>query len=304
MKQKITLSLFVMILSLTVLSGYRNGYASNGMTDGTGAEGSSGSGNLACGGTGCHGTTSVNSVTIELDSAGMAVTSYHPGVVYTVKITATNATGSTLPKFGFQLAAVKAVGSASASATQAGTWGSSLPTNVQFTSAASSGLPIDIIEQSRAITATSGTGANGTVYTESIPWTAPALGTGSVVLFGVINAVNGNNNQDLTDKSQQASPVTVAEAVSSHVGINDLSLSETLKVYPTVTTSAVTVKINASLGTLNYSIYGLDGRKFDTGTIAAGTNNTTIDMNHLSTGIYLISIADQSRTTTYKIVKQ
>ena len=371
MKQKITLFLFVALVSVVILSGYKSGAANNNGTDGTGAEGT-GTG-VGCGNVGCHGSTSANAVTVELDSLGTAVTSYVAGGTYTVKITATNGTGTTLPKFGFQLATVLASSAGTSSAAQAGTWGTTLPANVQNTSASTSSLSIPIIEQTRAITATSGTGANGTVYTEIIPWTAPVAGTGSVAIYGVVNTVNGDGNATQADKYQQATPVTITEATScptvtvsisgtghaltasatgatgyqwylngnmingatsstytattsgaytvvatvsggcsgtssaynfSTVGINDLSLSEVVQVYPRVTASSVNVKINSSVGTLNYNIYGLDGRRFDTGTIAAGTNNTTIDMNHLSTGIYLISIADQSRTTTYKIVKQ
>ena len=370
MKQKITLFVFVGLISV-LLSSYKSGAASNNGTDGTGAEGTSTG--VGCSGGGCHGSTTANTVTLELDSAGSAVTSYHPGVAYTVKITTTNATDSTLPKFGFQVASVLASGAGTTGAVQAGSWGASLPTNVQNTNAAASGLAIDIIEQTRAITATTGTGANGTVYTEVIPWTAPATGSGSVMFYGIINAVNGNGNADGTDKAQQATPITITEAVScspvtvsiagsghtltatavgatsyqwylngtaisgatsstytatvsgsytvqattsggcsgtsaaypfSTVGINDLTLSEAVSIYPSVTESSVNVRINASVGALNYNIYGLDGRKYDAGTIATGNTNATIDMSHLNAGIYIIAMEDQSRTATYKIVKQ
>ena len=370
MKHKLILFIFIAFASI-VLSGYRSGAANNNGTDGTGAEGT-GTG-TGCGGGGCHGSTSSIATTVELDSAGVAVTSYVPGGAYTVKITATNSTGVTLAKFGFQLATVTAATGGSGSATQAGTWGSTLPTYVQNTpgGGSGSGLNIPIIEQTRAISPTTGTGANGTVYSESIPWTAPAAGTGSISIYGVMNAVNNNGNADQTDKWQQATPVTITEAfncpsvsasassttltalpagatsyqwyrngtavggatsstyapvssgsytvqvtspggctgTSSAVsfivtGISEESLSTSLQVYPTVTRGVVNVKANTSMTAMIYTIYGLDGRIYDNGTIASGTGNTAIDMSKLAGGMYIMHIENQNRVATYKLIKE
>jgi Secretion system C-terminal sorting domain len=371
MKQKITLVFAVLFFSL-VLSSYRNGAGGNGY-DCTGAEGAgAGASGAACSGGGCHGSTTSLGVTVELDSAGTAVTSYHPGVAYTVKITGTNSTGSTLPKFGFQLATVTAASAGTSTAAQAGTWGT-VTSPVQNTSTGSSGLNIPIIEQRSAITATSGTGGSGTTYTESISWTAPAAGTGSIMLYGVINAVNGDGNASSADKSQTATPVTITEAVScptvtvtisqsghvltatstgatsyqwylngtvisgatsstytasttgaytcmattaggcsgtssaynfSTAGINELSLSDAIQVYPTLTENSVNVKVNASLGAISYTIYSLDGKVHGAGSIAAGTTAATIDLSTASAGLYIIRMEDQHSAVSFKVVKQ
>jgi|GEM_PF-1977662 len=361
MKQKITLFLFFGLLSF-LLSSYRGGDAAQNGQDCTGATGSSG-----CS---CHGSSTSISTTVELDSAGVPVTSYVPGHAYTIKISATNGTTSTLPKFGFQLTAVQSSSAGTGSAVDAGTWGS-VPTGVQLTTPASSGLPINIVEQSTAITATSGTGANGTVYSESIPWTAPAAGTGSVAIYGIVNAVNGNGSSS-GDKNNAASPVTITEAASCptitvsisgsghtltanatgvtsyqwylngtlisgatsstytattsgsytvvattaagcsgtssaysvSTGIDALSLSDAVKLYPTATENNVHVEINGSVGSLRYYVYGLDGKKYDAGNIAEGTSNATISLGHLGAGIYIIRIEDQSHSANYKVVRQ
>ena len=360
MKQKIVLFVFVGLVSV-LLSSYRSGYAAQAGGDGTGATGSSG-----CS---CHGFSSSIATTVELDSAGVPVTTYIPGMAYTVKIAATNGTTSTLSSFGFQVAVVQSTNAGTSGAVGAGTWGS-MPTNVQLTTAANSGLPMDLVEQSSRIAATSGSGGNGTTYVESIPWTAPASGTGSVVIYGVMNAVNGNGSSS-GDKNNVATPVTITEGANcpassitatghvlkaspsgaisyqwylngtaipgatfisyaattsgaytvavtvnsncistsnafnySNVGINDPSLATALEVYPTLTTGKVNIRINSPVNTLTYNIYGLDGRKYNMGTIAADATNATVDMSTLSTGLYILQLENQTQSATFKIVKE
>ncbi len=199
MKQRIVLLLFATILGSISLSSYRDGYAFNG---------SDGSGATTAAGCTCHNTTNALNTSVELDSAGVPVTSYVPGASYTVKITATNSSATSWPKYGFQLASVKATGSGTGSAQQAGTWGSTLPSNVQ-----NSNLSIPIIEHSTPINATSGTGGSGTTYMQTIPWTAPATGTGSVKLYGIINAVNGDVSTS-GDGYKAATVKTITEVVA------------------------------------------------------------------------------------------
>ena len=228
MKQKIVLFAFLGLIA-ALISGYASGYAQNG-NDGTGATGSSG-----CS---CHSSASTTTTVVELDSAGVPVTSYRGGQSYNVKISATNTSTSSLPKFGFQLATVKLTGAGTGNCVQAGTWGSSLPTNVQNTTTGASGLPIPIIEQSSQITATTGTGGNGTTYVESIPWTAPVAGTGSIKIYGVLNAVN-NNGGSSGDKYKVATAVTITEAVAV-APIASVSIAITSGTNPTCSGSSVT----------------------------------------------------------------
>lgn len=367
MKQRISLFVFFGLISL-VLCSYRPGAAHDGGTDATGSDGNT----AACGGGGCHNSSLSTGLgtTLEFDSAGTPVSAYYPGITYTVKITATNSTGLTLPKFGFQLASVTEASAGTTSTVQAGTWPTSgLPTSVRYTSPAQSGLPTPFIEQSGFLTPASGTGGAGTIYTETISWTAPVAGTGTVKIFGALQAVNATGNQS-GDKSQQATPLTITEAAScpsvslaasgntltaspsggtsytwylngnvvsgaasstytptasgsytvdvastggctgtsgavafTVAGINGPSLSAALQVYPTVTSGVVNIKINANMGALTYNVYDINGRSYETGTIAAGSNGTMIDMTKLSSGLYIISLTDQNHTASYKVIK-
>ena len=203
MKKNILILTLLGGLCYLIFSSHTNGLAITSGQDATGASGAGTGANPGCVDGGCHSNITASiAVTVELDSSGVSVNEYHGGGAYTIKISGTNNTANNLPYFGFQLACVKANASnaggantaGSPSCVQAGAWGASLPASVRSTTV--SGIPETIIEHSTPIIATSGTGGTGTTYVESIPWTAPAAGTGSVVIYGILNAVNHDGTND------------------------------------------------------------------------------------------------------------
>lgn len=191
MKSRFALLIFVGLLTHLILSSNTSGYSRNE----TGARGSTG-----CS---CHNSTSSLNPTVELDSAGVPVLSYVPGMSYTVTLSATELSGK--PAFGYELSMVKAAGAGTTASVQAGTWGT-LPSGSR---ASTSQI---MIEQS-----TQNAAANN-MYTISIPWTAPAAGTGSVKIYGILNAVN-NNGSSSGDAAQNATNngLTITEAASCPV---------------------------------------------------------------------------------------
>jgi hypothetical protein len=312
MKLKLAIGLFASVFLTLLISSYREGPAYYAGYDCTGATGT----RIGCGGGGCHGSTSSNAVTIELDSAGIAVTSYYPGMAYTVKLSGTNGTGQTLPKFGFQMASVKLAGAGTSTPSQGGTWDStSLPTKVQYTPAGTcqvcSNWPIPIVEHNASITATSGSGANGTTYVESIGWTAPDSGTGSIKLYGVINAVNGDNNNS-GDYSQAATAVTITEAVKAHINTGINNLGDKLsgwKVYPTLMSENLTMSFDLhAAGPVTATLLSINGQMVKTlmteESLPEGLFNRTFDVNGLAPGIYLVRLQMGDQYAVCKVVKQ
>ena len=310
MKIKILLFLlFTGSLSL-VLSSYRNGAAAHSGWDGTGATGSTSCSN----GGGCHSAVTTAGTTVELDSAGVPVSSYHPGGSYTVKITATCGTAGTLlplAAFGFQLATVSSTGAGSVAATQLGTWGT-LPANVQSTPG-SGRRSFPIIEQSAAITATSGTGALGTIYSESIPWTAPVTGSGPVEIFGIINEATGLDINAFCNY-QNATPVIIPEDTGqgsgTHTGI--ISMHDNLSglsAYPTLMNNSITLtfdlKATSSVNATLISIGGQEVRAFMSGEqVGAGNFKRSFDVDGLSTGVYLLRVQAGGESIVIKVVKE
>ncbi len=197
MKKKIILLPLIGAMIYVVLSGSSAGAGLYSGVEGTGASGAPG-----CS---CHSgaATASTTVSIQLYSGTTLVTNYTGGASYTVRITGTQISGSlTLPKFGFQVAAVN-----TGTSTNAGTLSAIAGTHPATVSG------INLVEQSSAMSSTTGTGGSGTTYVVNIPWTAPAAGTGSVTLFGVINSVNGNGGSG-GDKWNNSSLV-VPEAVAA-----------------------------------------------------------------------------------------
>ena len=169
----------------------------------TGATGTAG-----CAGGGCHGSAAGVAVTMQLMSGSTPVTTYTPGTSYTIRITGVFTTSSSttiLPKFGYQVAAVKTAATSTNAGTMTAPSGSHLATP-----------SINVVEHSSALSATTGTGGTGTTYVVNIPWTAPVAGTGSVTLYGVINAVNGTGGADAVDRWANNSAV-ITEATSTTV---------------------------------------------------------------------------------------
>src|SRR5579872_1456904 len=114
MTKKILFSVVIPICIFFSLVGYNNGGNSLSNADGTGAKGN--------GGCSCHGykPTKEIGISIELDSAGIPVNSYIPENEYTIKLSGSNNSTHKLPKFGFRMAVVKADGSGTQSAVNAG----------------------------------------------------------------------------------------------------------------------------------------------------------------------------------------
>lgn len=200
MKKNYIILPFVVLLGYVLLTSYAGGPAvSPGVLERTGASGTTG-----CTIGGCHGNSVGILLNIELLSSGSPVSTYTPGGSYTIRMTGSYSAASTtvlLPKFGFQLSCVK-----TSTTTNAGTWGT--PPASCHTATASG---ISLVEHGASLSATTGGGSPGSTYVVDMPWTAPVAGTGSVTIFGVLNAVNGNTGADAVDRWKN-STFTVTEA--------------------------------------------------------------------------------------------
>lgn len=257
MKKKLLLLPLVLGALYFVLSSYSSGLALSGATNGTGATGTTG-----CS---CHTSATTTTVAIELDTlGGGAVTTYVPGGVYTIKMTGTNTSATSLPKFGFQLCAVKSVGAGTGTATPIGTLAATgTPASTHITTLSG----IGIFEHSSALTATSGTGGSGTTYVSTIQWTAPATaGVGAAKFYGVVNAVNGTGTS--AGDKYNAGNITIPERVAAITGPTtvcvgaDITLSDVTTGgtwssgatgTATVTTGGVVHGVSAGTVTISYN---------------------------------------------------
>ena len=187
MKQKHVILLFTLLaIGFVTLTATHNGVGIVSGYDCTGAE--SGLNNPT--GCSCHSNTATTGVAIalELDSAGVPVTTYVPNMTYSVKLSGSY----TLPYYGFQIGCIQGANQ-QVTPTNAGTWASTgLPANTQYSAAYNASYyVVNVVEQSAAIAGT-GTGTTKN-YGNSFTWTAPALGTGTISFWAVLNAVPGTS---------------------------------------------------------------------------------------------------------------
>ena len=237
-------------------------------------------GAVGSGGCSCHSSSTSISVSVQLLNGTTPVTTYVPGATYKLKITGTNGSSSTLPYFGFQACIVKASGAGSSSAVGVGTLGTPPSTNTHvFTAGSGSGIQVFEHFSSTfgdgAINSGAG-GGSGTVYVDSINWTAPVAGTGNVVLYGILNAVNhdGGSGGDLYNA---ASPVTIFEQVAPITGTTSVCLGGTTILSDL--TSGGTWSTTAGTGSVSLAA---SGTTVTVTGVAAGT--ATINYNAGSSG--------------------
>jgi hypothetical protein len=290
------------IAVITMTSGQTGAGAESGFNC-TGAE--TGSGNSAgCsqGGT-CHsaGATAGITVSLELDSAGSPITHYAAGVTYSVKIKGTNTTTNTLPKFGFQVTCIKGSVAVSApdSAGKMATTG--LPANVKYTPPHSGEFVCPLIEHSAPITAATLGGATGAVYLDSFQWTAPAVGTGVVSIWGALNAVN--NNTSSTGDFWNTTHLVLNEAVPSSVTnvINNINVSA----YPNPVSNILNLQFNnAPPGNYTLQVFDLSSRCISNENFEVNSNQVTnINTSSWAPGLYQVVIQKEGINQIVRVVK-
>ena len=280
MKKKLLLLPLAGVFAFLTLTSSSSGYNGN-RTGSTG-------GSTGCGS--CHGSSATSGVTIafELDSAGVPVTHYVGGMTYTLKMTGTNTTTNSLPKFGFELSTVTGSGT---TAVQGGTFNSvASPYRTRTTSG------ITYLEQSGSNSPSSGSGATGTVYSVSISWTAPAAGSGTVSAFGLINAVNGDGNDGSSDKWNLASATFAEEGTPT--GIETVIPASALNVYP----NPVSNRLNISMeGNYNATVFDIAGRAVAQ---VSAAGSSAVSSSDWKPGIYEVVVTSNGVRSVATIVKQ
>lgn len=293
MKKKILLITSVVAIGSCFLSSYKEGPASYGGYDCTGAEVATTGATATTGcyaSRTCHNSTASTTITctIKLDSAGgVSTTRYVPGMTYTVTMTGNNTSGSNT-YYGFQLTSIKGTASA-ATVTNAGTFASTgLPAHVQLTPPQSGFTFLNILEHSAAIS------AGGSTFTQSFVWTAPAAGTGNISFWGACNWVNNDGAASSADIWNTGSLQVTEEAPLS---INAVTNAENISAYPNPVSGMLSIAINGEQGEYQVVAYDLGGKMMMGETI--NTSNSGIaGINTASwrTGMYYIHIIKNGNT--------
>ncbi len=299
MNKKIVLFTIIAGLAYITLSSSHSGGGAGSGYDCTGAE--TGLSNGA--GCSCHGSSATTgiSVALELDSMGIATTHYKRGMTYKVKITGTNNTTTNLPKFGFQIASI--VGTSTlVTPVNAGTWSTTLPTGTRYTPATATYFVTNMVEQSMALTATTGTGGIGTTYIDSFSWTAPAAGTGSISFWGVVNAVNGTGSTG--GDSWNTTHINIDEW--SSVGVKNVENNINVNVYPNPVINVLNINMQDAIpGNYSVDVYDMNGRLIATDIMENNSANTLKSLNTTNwiPGLYQVLISKDGISKVISVTK-
>jgi len=291
MKKRILLFTMVAGIGYLVLSSHSAGPAGSASYDCSGADVNSSSGNpTGCStGSGCHSTTATAGITLvlELDSAGVTSSTtasgtghYKPGFTYTVKITGTNTTANSLPKFGFQVAATKGATAATVPVNAGTLQSTGLPTGVHYVAAPGTTATFfaNVVEHDMANAATTGGGATGSTYVESFTWTAPAAGTGVVSLFAALNAVNGIHGADAGDLWNTAQ--LVLNELPASTSVASVATNISLKAFPNPVINNMSLQMdNTQPGTYSLLVFDMTGKTITTETIVVNGTSYVSNIN-------------------------
>ena len=302
MRRKFLRLTSVSAICFIIFSSYTSGPGTHGY-DCTGAE--TGLSNPTGCGSGCHGSSATAGITVAvtLDSAGIPVTSYKPGLTYTIKISGTNTTAISLPKHGFQVGVIKGATSVVTPVNAGTLQATGLPTGLRYRAASAGNYVVNVVEHLTQLAPASGTGGSGTVYADSFTWVAPVAGTGAVSIWGVLNAVNNNGNNDAGDK-WNTNHLVVNELVSG-VSVNSITANFTVKAYPNPCFSNFTIECeNSDPGQVAISVYSMDGKLIAAQT-NGGNNATPVSFNSSGwkPGMYVVTVEKNGHRQVIPVVK-
>jgi hypothetical protein len=259
------------VLAISIMIGYQSSF--NKANSHSAGETSATSGNPQASGStcaNCHGEAVSNlpngGFVITQIGSSTPITSYKADTTYNVKL---SYTGSGAARHGFQATCEKTSGGFAGSFT-AGTGNKVVSTNY--------------ITHSSAPSITS--------PNWSFTWTAPASGSGSVTLYGVIRKDNSAIYKTTT---------TLTETVTGGgSGINSMNTLHAV-VYPNLVSNELNIT-TCTTDKCVINIFSLNGtlvKQFET--INA---NNTFNVTDLNAGIYLVKISANSKSSTIKLVKQ
>lgn len=285
MKKQSTILFLVAAASIITLQSYKTGTHTT-FGNRTGSTG------ITTGCSPCHGSVSaLTAVSVIVSNSTGPVSSYVPGAVYDVSIVGANSSGN--PKFGFQLTC----GGASTGSATYGTFDLNGTTNTALRASGS------LVEHTSPQV---GQVANGAAtYNLTFKWTAPAAGNGSVKFYAVLNAVNGNNNDDAGDNWAMGASSVLTEAGGTAINNDKKLLGEAFSIFPNPSSDKLTLKLekNASKNS-TIKVVDLTGRTLLTKQIDAGATSLDLNIETLAQGTYQLVLSSEAGSTSKQFVKQ
>jgi hypothetical protein len=224
------------------------------------------------------------------------VSHYQPGMSYRIRVTGINATTGTLPQFGYQLSAF--TGTAGTGAVQAGSF-TSLPVSSAVTTIGS----LSVLGSTAAISST-GSGTTGDIDTFTVGWVAPPAGSGTVNIYAVVCAANGDAIEGTEDKWNKVSS-TFTELLPTN-GVASVTPALGISAFPSPVTATLNLRVNGTgNGVYSISAFGLNGHQVASKRVQGGNGGLmAIDMADCAPGLYQVVIEKDGVKQVIPVVKQ
>jgi len=114
----------------------------------------------------------------------------------------------------------------------------------------------------------------------------------------IIAGTSDSNDGDVTGNNGNSDYWVIK--LSASVGVNEINVFNEFSVYPNPTSSQIKLKVKTDLIGAVYTIYDNMGKVVKSGKVK--TENTIIELDDLSNGIYLLNVGGNSQQT-FKVIK-
>ena len=127
-------------------------------------------------------------------------------------------------------------------------------------------------------------------------------------LFRIGERISGDNGDeffkgtidDIGIWNRVLTPEEITNLYNNSLGVNDFKQNTTISIYPNPTTNVLNFKSNANMINSDYTIYDQSGKIMKIGKITH--ENTSIQLNNLPNGIYLLNVENIKQT--FKVLKE
>jgi len=130
----------------------------------------------------------------------------------------------------------------------------------------------------------------------SFKWTSPATDVGDFKFYAATVAANGNNSNDAGDEV----------ATTSTAGFSVLGLAKEVQLdfamYPNPSSDYLVVQLPSGSLKAAISVFDLAGRLMKTSSITSSANK--VDVQDLSTGMYILKIESEGKTGSKQFIKK
>ena len=120
---------------------------------------------------------------------------------------------------------------------------------------------------------------------------------------GRFTALN-NNPSTCTQSGCHVGGVVSTDSLSTATGIDEVSFSEGIAAFPTLTSYFLNIETKAASPYLTYNVYSMDGRAVMTGSLPSYPALTFVDLHTLAPAGYVVRVSDGAHGATFRIVKQ